>query len=325
MPSALTSAPWWRGPVAVIAGGDAHRTYPAKASANVISQGLSELGYAPVTIELGPGAEAELLASGARLAMNAALDSRLDDGGVSELCETLGIICIGADEIACRITADKAICSGLLAAAGIASPRQKVVSRSRNYTLGVRAALPLIAAQMGPRVVVKPRYGAAGAGVRMVDGIEHIPAAVTSAFKYHDAIVIQPAISGREYTVLISGTPGDLWAVGVAEVLYGDSGDSGSTAWGRTYEPVFGIAAGKLQKAIATARRAAGVVGCTGLASVDLIIDENGKEWIFDIDCMVDWAPSGCLPACLATNEVTEDELLASLLAEVGPAIRLAA
>jgi D-ala D-ala ligase C-terminus len=108
--------------------------------------------------------------------------------------------------ISSRASADKAACSGRLAEA-VATPRQKVVSRGSTYTLGVRATLPRIAVQLGA-------HGAAGPGVRIVDDIEVVPAAVLSAFNYDESIVIESAISGREYTVLVSGDKEELWGVG---------------------------------------------------------------------------------------------------------------
>jgi D-alanine-D-alanine ligase len=310
-------------PIAVISGGDAQQSYRAKTSRNAITTALSGLGYLPLTLELGPTADADLLASGARIAVNAALDCRLDDGAVQELCDALGIACVGAPASAFRATGDKAACSARLAESGIATPRQKVVSRGNTYTLGVRASLPRIAAQLGPRVVIKPRHGSAGLGVRTVEDIEVVPAAVLSAFNYDEAVVIESAISGREYTVLVSGGK-ELWAVGIAEVLYSDF-DSSAAGWGRTYEAVSEVTAARLQSATETARAAAAALGCTGLATVDLIVDENGNEWVIDVDCMIDWSPDSRLAACLATNHLSEQELLASLLDQGAPPVRLAA
>ena len=311
-------------PVAVLAGGDAQQAPQANTSAKAIVKALASLGHRSFQLELGPTADADLLASGARIAVNAALDCRLDDGGVQELCDALGVTCVGASANAYRASADKAACSGRLAEAGLATPRQKVVSRGSTYTLGVRATLPRIAAQLGPSVVIKPRHGAAGLGVRTVDDIEVVPAAVLSAFNYDDAVVIESAISGREYTVLVSGKKKELWAVGIAEVLYSDF-DSNAAGWNRTYQPVSEVAAARLQSATETARAAADAIGCTGLATVDLILDESGTEWVIDVDCMIDWSPNGRLSACLATNHLSEQELLASLLDQGAPPARLAA
>lgn len=311
---------------AVLTGGDAQRAYRANASAAAICGSLSALGFEPVLVELGVDTATDLLDSGARLIVDATLDGRVADGAVQELCDALGLTYVGASAGAGRATADKAICSALLGKAGVPVPKQHAFSRSAIYMLGLGTILSSIATELGPQVVVKPRHGHAGLGVRPVGDLVYVPDAIRSAFNYDEEVVVESAIDGRECTVLLSGTAGELWAVGIADVIYDDGGEAGrSAAWARSYAPISPIAADQLQTLTATARRAALAVGCDGLVKVDLIIDAEGTAWVFDVDCTVDWSPAGCLAACVASNDVAEPQLMAALLAQASTAERQAA
>jgi D-alanine-D-alanine ligase len=313
-------------PVAVIWGGDSQRTQSARESADSLCESVEAFGCEAMLVAAGEMTAATLVDGGARLAVSAVLDGRLADGGVQELCATLGIACAGPPAAAYRASADKAICSTLLRRAGVAVPEQRVISRSALYMLGIGAALPSIAAELGPHVVVKPLHGHAGLGVRPVDGFDGIPPAVLSAFNYDDAVVVETAVRGMECTVLVTGAAHEPWAAGIAEVLYDDKGNpSRSAAWARRFVPMMPADGAQRNAVVSAARTAARAVGSAGLASVDMILDEDGTAWVFDVDCMLDWSRSGRLAACLASNDVTAEQLTASLLTEAATPVRRAA
>jgi D-alanine-D-alanine ligase-like ATP-grasp enzyme len=304
--------------VAVVCGGDAQRSYRADASAAVVIEALSDIDRQPVVVELGMNTAQALVDSGAQLVIDATLDARVADGGVLEICGALGLAYAGAGPGTRRACADKAICSASLAHAGVLVPPQRALSRGALYMLGAGIALPKIAAGLGSQYVIKPRHGDAGLGVRMVYDVDGLPGAVQSAFIYDEAIVIERLVSGRECSVLLSGSEGELWAVGIADVFYEDGAQAArSAAWARSYAPIAPISTDRLQAVTAAARRAAHALGCRGLAKVDVVIDEEGAVWVFDVDCAIDWSPSGCLAACLASNDVTESQLMATLLGQV--------
>ncbi len=325
-PSPLRPGRPTRPKVAVIHGGDALRPSQEQSNARAIRGACDGLGYESIAIPLGREADAHLLGAEADLVVSAALDSRLDGGEVPELCEALGLPFVGASAGAFRKVSDKALCAASLADAGITVPKQRIVSRGAIERLGLGAALPLIVADLGPAVIVKPLHGAAGCGVRHAKVPEEVPGAVLGALSYDDAAVIEPVVQGSEYTVLVVGDSWEQWAAGIAAVATDDGGDPARTAaWSRSYHPVPPNDGAVQQRVALTARRAAGAIGCTGLATVDLIVDEHGVEWVIDVDCQVDWTPGGRLTACLASNDLNELELLASLLAEPSPRAREAA
>ena len=252
--------------MAVVAGGDAQRSHQADAGAVVVCEALSALHLEPILIELGMNTARDLIECGAGLVVDATLDGRVSDGGLQELCSALGLAYIGAAPGARRACADKAICSALVAKAGILVPPQRTLSRGALYTMGASVALPKIAPGPGSSYVVKPRCGNAGLGVRTVYDPGSLPGAVQSAFIYDEAVVIESLIAGRECTVLLSGSEGELWAVGIADVLYEDGGEAArSAAWARSFVPIAPISADRLQAVTSTARRAAHALGCRGL------------------------------------------------------------
>ncbi len=315
--SPLFSARSTRPKVAVLEGADAQRSRPAQSNSRAIRDTCEDIGCEWVAIPVGPAADAELLAAEADLAMSAVLDSRLDDGGVAELCEGLEVPFAGSPAAAQRKAADKVACGAWLARDGIEVPKQKVITRGALQQLGFGVALPAIAAQLGSTVMVKPVHGSAGHGVRRARSSADVPGAVLSALSYDDSVVIEPAIEGHEYTVLVAGGPRGSWAVGIAAVVADDADPRRTAAWARSYRPFpSGRNIAARQRIAATARRAADAIGCMGLATVDVIVDARGGEWVIDIDCQVDWTSDGRMAACLASNDLSRPELLASVLTE---------
>jgi len=302
--------------VAVLEGGDAQRSRPAQSNSRAIREGCEAIGCESVAIPLGPAADADLVEARADLAMSAVFDSRLDDGGVAELCEGLGIPFAGSLAAAQRKAADKVACGAWLARARIDVPKQKVITRGAVQQLGFGVALPAIAAQLGQTLVVKPVHGSAGFGVRRAKSLVDVPGAVLSALSYDDSVVIEPAIEGDEYTVLVAGGPRGSWAVGIAAVVADDADPRRTAAWARSYRPFPSGLDVARQRIATTARRAADAIGCMGLATVDVIVDARGGEWVIDVDCQVDWTSDGRMAACLASNDLSRPELLASVLAE---------
>jgi D-alanine-D-alanine ligase len=310
-------------PIAVIVGGDAQRHYAARDNGRAIAQALVALGCEPVIVEAGRSLAARLQACGALTAVVAVLDGRLADGTVQELCRDLGIVCVGPPTHALRTCADKALASDRMADAGVSVPAQRSFTRAATVAAGVGAVLPRAMAELGEQVVIKPRWGHAGLGVKRVEA-GTAAAAITNAFNYDNAVVVEHAVDGQELSVLMTGALDEPMAIGISKVSY-ESDEASAAAWARRYVPANDLLADVRRVAVRTARDAASALGLAGLTTVDMIVDATQTAWVIDVDGMLDWRAEGALAACLASSDLTEPQLLASLLRDVGASMRLAA
>ena len=311
-------------PVAVIAGGDAHRNCTAMDNSYAVSSALRALGCEPVRIKTGRYLAAELAATGARAAVPAVLDQRLADGVVPDLCAELGIACVGASGPALRSCADKAVARVHMEKWGVAVPAQRLFPQSAVDIGGLGATLPAAVANLGEEVFIKPRFGHGGVGVKKVRGTTAAASAITNAFSYGESVVMERTVVGDEVSVLMTGTAEEPMAVGLAQVTY-DSDETLAASWARRYTPAHGLDDRVRRTAVGTARRVARALGLHGVFTVDMVHDNDGTAWVIDADGMLDWRPEGALAACLTSSDVTEPDLLASLLREADATMRRAA
>jgi D-alanine-D-alanine ligase len=302
--------------VAVIAGGDAQRQRAACQSAGAVSSALASLGYEPVTVHTGRSLPADLQACAARTAVTCVLDDRLADGTLQQLCADLGITCAGAGAASHRACADKSFAHALMDADGVPVPAQRLFSAAGALVAGAGAVLALAVAALGPEIVVKPRWGSGGLGVKRVHA-ENAAAAITNAFSYGDSVVAERAVAGEEFTVLTTTAAGEPMAVGIAQITY-LSNDALAAAWARCSRPAGTLPAALQRTLVHTACRAARALGICGPATVDVIAAQDGSAWVIDIDTVLDWRPGGALAACLASSGLTEAQLLAGLLRHGG-------
>ncbi|MET0602023.1 MAG: ATP-grasp domain-containing protein, partial [Baekduia sp.] len=281
------------------------------------------LGCEPLVVQAGPSLAGDLQAAGPQAAIMAVLDERLADGAVQDVCAELEIACVGATAPALRACADRVVAAERLAGHGVPVPDQRLFTRAAIHAVGLGAVLPRTAQALGADVMIKPRFGTGGLGVKRVRGGD-LAGAVLNTFNYGDAVVVERVVPGRELTVLMTGAVDEPMAVGVAQVRY-KSEDSLAAAWAREFQPADDVDRSSLGVAVNAARGAAWALGLSGLSTVDVIVDDDGKAWVIDVDGMLDWRSTGVLSACLAHGDCTAPQLVASLLRDVGAAMRLAA
>jgi D-alanine-D-alanine ligase len=309
--------------VAVIAGADAQRHHHASMGARALANGLRALGCDPVAVGTGRSMLADLQASGAETAVCNVLDVRLADGTLQEACADMGVRCVGAPALALRACADRAVVFARLAEMGVRVPPQRLFTREAVVAAGIGATLERALQALGEELVVKPRRGAGGLGVKRVDRPRAL-AAITNSFNYDDAVIAETAVNGQELTVLMTGDVNEPLAVGAAEISY-VSDDELAPAWARRWHPASGADPEALHAAVRVARETCWALGLSGLSTVDVIVDAAGLAWVIDVDAMLDWQPDGPLAACLSNSEVTVPQMLAGLLRDAGAAMRLAA
>jgi D-alanine-D-alanine ligase len=307
--------------VAVISGGDALRNSAGQENGRAVAAGLAALGCRPVTVAATPRLATALADSGVRTAVPAVLDQRLLDGTLPEICNELEVICVGASGSALRACADKAVAHARLKSLGLAVPEQYLFTKSAEVAVGLGALLPTVVARLGDEVYVKPRYGHGGAGVKKIRGWEAAAAAIVNAFSHGESVVLERAVTGEEVTVLMTGDAAEPMAVGIATVTY-DSDDTIAASWARRYAPATGLDDSARRAAVRAARGAGRALDLDGLFTVDIVLDEATTAWVIDVDGMLDWRKDGALAACVASSDVTEPQLLASLLRDAGAAMR---
>ena len=180
-------------PLAVDAGG---RFLPAPASAKLLASGpvperfrsREAASEAIVPAEIGPGR--------ADVVFPIIHGTTGEDGVLQGFLETLGLPYVGAGVTGSAVGMDKGVFKALLRDAGIPTPRSVLVRATADAALASALALP---------VFVKPANGGSSVGVTKVKRGEDLAAAIGSALRYDERVLVEEGIDARELECAVLG------------------------------------------------------------------------------------------------------------------------
>lgn len=210
-----------------------------------------------------------------------------EDGTIQGLAEMLHIPIVGCDVEASAICMNKDATKRLLAAADIPVVPWRTVVKGTEAKEVKASAKEL--SKKGPWFV-KPARAGSSIGVSKVAVIDELPKAVTLAHRHDKAALIEIAVVGRELEVAVLGNPPHHKASGIGEIVAGAdfydyddkyAADSSATT----------VLDAKLPKPITKTIRqlsldAYEVLGCTGLARVDFLLDHRMKPYVNEVNTL---------------------------------------
>ena len=109
----------------------------------------------------------------------------------------------GSGPAACMRCTDKALAKHLMREAGIPTPDFYAFKESAVKELGVAAALPSIAGELGFPMVVKPASQGSAFGVKFAHSSEELPAAIVGALSYDRKVILERYVKGRDLAVSV--------------------------------------------------------------------------------------------------------------------------
>jgi D-alanine-D-alanine ligase len=278
--------------VAVLKGGRSlERTVSLRSGARV-QRALEQLGHEVVAIDAGTELVAQLLESSPDAAFVALHGRDGEDGTVQGLLEAIGVPCTGSGPAACMRCTDKALAKYLMREAGIPTPDFHAFKESAIKELGVAAALPGIGRELGFPMVVKPASQGSALGVKFAHSSEELPRAIVGALNYDRKVVLERYVKGRDLAVSVldsidAGPPTrasihEPQAMPVIEAIpretefynYESRYEIGMTTFVCPAELPPETAARAQELALAAYR----LLGCHGVARVDMMLDEETDE-----------------------------------------------
>ncbi len=216
-----------------------------------------------------------------------------EDGGVQALLEEAGVAYTGSGPQASRDAMDKVVTKEKFAEAGISTARYVVLTAVPKDVEGEE-----IFAKFGERVVVKPSEQGSSIGVSIVgsDGFEE---ACEEALSYDGRAIVEPYIRGRELTVGIVGEE----ALPVVELRpkgaffdYRAKYEKGQT------ECVVGpeLPEGVEEEVNRQALGAFGCLGCRDLGRVDMILGDDGRVYVLEVNTIPGFTETSLVPMAAA-------------------------
>jgi D-alanine-D-alanine ligase len=196
-----------------------------------------------------------------------------EDGTVQGALETLKIPYTGSGVMASALAMDKWRTKLVWQAAGIPTPRYRVVTASTDWMR--------VVAELGLPLVVKPAREGSTIGLTKVATVDHgeLALAYAEAAKHDDLVLVEEFVAGTELTASIVG--GRALPLIRIEAPHGNYDYHHKYFSDETrYFCPCGLPADKEQEIRAESLRAFEIVGCAGWGRLDLILRADGS-WSF--------------------------------------------
>ena len=287
-----------------------------------VQKTLRALGHEVIAIDVGPEMLAQVIEAEPDAAFIALHGGDGEDGTVQGLLETIGIPYTGSGPAACMRCTDKALAKYLMREAGIPTPDWSAFKESAVKDLGVVAALPLIERKLGFPIVAKPARQGSALGVKFARSSEELPPAIVGALSYDRKVVLERYVKGRDLAVSVldaqEAGKGPL-ALPVIEAIpretefydYESRYEIGMTTFVCPAELPDGVTERAQELALATYK----LLGCHGVARVDLMLDEDSDELVvLETNVVPGLTETSLLPLAADAAEIWLDLLVERIL-----------
>src|SRR2546423_2024844 len=314
------------GRVAVLKGGRSLERAVSLRSGAHVQEALERLGHEVVALDAGPELVAGLLEAKPDAAFIALHGRDGEDGTVQGLLEAIGVPYTGSGPAACMACTDKVLAKHLMREAGVPTPDFHFLRETSIKELGAAAAIGDIERRLGFPVVVKPAVGGSALGVKFARRSEELPGALVGAFSYDRTVLIERYVKGRDLavSVLDGDGPSETSARGalalpVVEAVPREEGfydyESRYEIGMTTFVCPAELAAETTERAQELALRVYRLLGCHGVARVDLMLEQDtGELWVLETNVVPGLTETSLLPQAADAAGVGFDELVQRVL-----------
>jgi len=312
--------------VAVLKGGRSLERKVSLRSGAQVQDALLQLGHEVVAIDAGAELTPELLAARPDAVFVALHGRDGEDGTVQGLLEAIGAPYTGSGPAACMCCTDKVLAKHLMRGAGIPTPDFHFLREASIKELGAAAATGDVERRLGLPLVVKPAVGGSALGVKFARTSEELPGALVGAFSYDRTILIERYVKGRDLAVSILDGDGTdepasrPIALPVVEAVpreedffdYESRYEIGMT----TFVCPADLPPQTTARAQELALRVYELLGCHGVARVDLMLDDDsGELWVLETNVVPGLTETSLLPQAADAAGIGFEELVERILA----------
>lgn len=216
-----------------------------------------------------------------------------EDGKLQGYFDTLKIPYTSCDAATSAITFNKRYTVAVASMAGIA------VAKSFHLFKGTAFNTNEMAAQLSFPVFVKPNNGGSSIGMSKIFEAAELDAAIEKAFKEDDQVLVEQMVQGREFTVGVFKTKGDiivlpLTEVSTSKVFFDFEAKYGGQSTEVTPAQVDESVAEKIRE---TARTIYKVFNCRGVIRIDFIYnEESGKPYMLEVNSIPGQSEASIVP-----------------------------
>jgi D-alanine-D-alanine ligase len=299
--------------VAVLCGGrSAEREVSLKSGAQV-QEALRGMGHDVTAVDIDSSTWDVLRDGGFDCVFNA-LHGRLgEDGTVQGMLELLGLPYTGSGVLASALCIDKARANEMMRGGGLNIPDFEELEVKQGVAGDV---VERLVARYGLPLVVKPVREGSTIGVTIARDADDVASGLLLASRYDRRVLVQKFQAGTEITVGVLATP-DLHVLPSLEIVSENpvyDYDAKYTA-GRSHHIIPArIPEAAREGAAQAAGRAFTLLGCSGMARVDIIVDGAGAPWLLEVNTVPGLTALSLLPDAAKAAGISFDELCRRLV-----------
>jgi D-alanine-D-alanine ligase len=223
-----------------------------------------------------------------------------EDGKIQGYLDMMGIPYTGCNSIVSGLTFNKIFCNRVVDSSNIVAVAKSV------HIFKDRPATPdAILNQLKLPLFVKPVEGGSSLGTNKVKEPHELQDALDKAFAVDNQIMAEEFVGGREVTIGIYKTNGEVKALPITEVISGNEFfDYEAKYLGKSTEVTpADISTDTAYRITDTAKRVYQLLNCNGVVRVDFIIENNtDKIYFLEINTMPGQSAESIVPQQVRAN-----------------------
>jgi len=218
-----------------------------------------------------------------------------EDGKLQGYFDTLKIPYTSCDAATSAITFNKRYTVAVAKMAGVS------VANSVHLFKNIPVIVSQVADQLKLPLFVKPNNGGSSIGMSKVEKAEDLEAAIAKAFKEDNQVLVEEMVQGREFTVGVFKTKGNIIVLPLTEVRAHDGKgffDFEAKYQGKSTETTPAeVDEGVADKIREAAKKIYAVFNCRGVVRIDFIFnEENGRPYMLEINTIPGQSEASIVP-----------------------------
>lgn len=216
-----------------------------------------------------------------------------EDGKLQGYFDCLGIPYTSCDAASSAITFNKRYTVATAAFAGIN------VAKSMHLFSHTPIAPETVLQQLSLPVFVKPNNGGSSIGMSKVSVAEHLGPAIEKAFKEDNQVLIEEFVTGREFTIGVFKTKGEIIALPMSEIIAkNEFFDFEAKYHGKSEEITPANATQhERQLVVDTAKKIYAIFNCKGVIRIDFIYNkEQDKLYMLEVNTVPGQSKASIVP-----------------------------
>jgi D-alanine-D-alanine ligase len=307
--------------VAVLEGGRSLERQVSLKSGARVQDALERLGHEVVAIDVGADLVPRLRAADPEVVFIALHGRDGEDGTIQELLEVMGLRYTGSGVSACMRAADKVLAKHAMRDQGIPTPDFFAFNETAFKELGAAGALPTIEERLQFPIVVKPAGQGSALGIKFARTAADVPAALLAAFSYDRKVLLERHVRGRDLAVSILDGPSGPQTLPIVEAMpkqedfydFEARYEIGRTRFACPAE----LETSQAARAGAIALEVYRLLGCSGFARVDLMLEqESGELYVLELNPIPGLTETSLFPQAAEAAEISFDELVGRIVDE---------